>query len=122
MRLDSWDAATGAATLGSSSLDATLAQELRALTHAGLRQALRPVERRGGAAVLVDRHPAIDFSSNDYLGLAADPRLTAAAAAVLGRGTLGAGAARLISGNHPLHETLERDLARFTHTDAALLF
>jgi 8-amino-7-oxononanoate synthase len=108
--------------VAATSLDAVLAEELMALTRAGLRRAFRSVERRGGASILVDRRPAVDFASNDYLGLAADARLAHTAASALTPGALGAGGARLISGNHPFHEALERDLARFQRADAALLF
>ena len=106
----------------SGTLDHVLTQELDLLTHAGLRRALRSVRRRAGAHVVVDGQPAIDFSSNDYLGLATDPRLAAAAVKALAEDGTGAGAARLISGNHPRHQALEQELARFKRADAALLF
>ena len=92
-------------------IDAALGADLAALDRAGLRRRLRLRE-----------HGAVDFSSNDYLGLASDPRLAAAVIEALRDNPLGAGAARLISGNHPLHETLERELAAFKGAEAALLF
>jgi 8-amino-7-oxononanoate synthase len=104
------------------SLEQVLASELETLTRAGLRRALHRVQQRAGCHVIVDGHPALDFSSNDYLGLASDPRLAAAGAAVLAADTTGAAAARLISGNHPLHEALEVELATYKQADAALLF
>jgi 8-amino-7-oxononanoate synthase len=70
----------------------------------------------------LDGKPAVDFSSNDYLGLAGDPRLADAAMAMLQKAGTGATAARLISGNHPVHTTLEQELARFKGTEATLLF
>lgn len=99
-----------------------LAHDLDVLTHAGLRRTLRAVEQRSGADVMLDGAPAVDFSSNDYLGLAGDPRLADAAATLLQRDCTGAAAARLISGNHPVHAALEFELARFKGTEAALLF
>lgn len=105
-----------------SSLDADLGRRLAELEQAGLRRALRGVERREGVEVIIDGSVAIDFSSNDYLGLAADPRIARAAARALEQAGTGAGAARLISGNHPLHEQLERELAAFEGAAAALLF
>ncbi|MBY9063718.1 8-amino-7-oxononanoate synthase [Sphingomonas yunnanensis] len=65
----------------------------------------------------------IDFSSNDYLALAAAPRLRGAAAAALERGVaLGSGGSRLLRGNDPEHEALEAEGARFFGSDAALFF
>lgn len=96
---------------GVPALDADLAARLGALEAAGLRRLLRT--RPEGA---------VDFSSNDYLGLAADPRIARAAARALQGAGTGAGAARLISGNHPLHEALERELAAWKGAGAALLF
>ncbi|HET7228943.1 MAG TPA: 8-amino-7-oxononanoate synthase [Longimicrobium sp.] len=104
------------------SLEAVLAAELRALERSGLRRRLARVEDRRGASVGVDGRAAADFSSNDYLGLAADPRVAQAAARALADAGTGAGAARLISGNHPLHQALEDGLARLKRTPAALLF
>ncbi len=105
-------------------LDRALRRELALLDRAGLRRTLRPIERRpgGGARVVEDGRVLVDFASNDYLGLAADPRIAAAAANALREAAIGAGAARLISGNHPHHEALERELARFKGAPAALLF
>jgi 8-amino-7-oxononanoate synthase len=107
---------------GDATLDDVLANELDKLSRAGLRRTLRAVHGRTGAEVVISSHAVADFSSNDYLGLASDPRVAAAAIAALGEDATGAAAARLISGNHPAHETLERDIARFKQTDAALLF
>ncbi len=106
-----------------SSLDETLAHELEALSRAGLRRTMRAVERGGGAQIKVDGVSAVDFSSNDYLGIANDPRVANVAAAQLMEShATGAVAARLISGTHPAHLELERDLALFKGAEAALLF
>jgi 8-amino-7-oxononanoate synthase len=70
----------------------------------------------------MDGREALDFASNDYLGLAADSRLADAAADALRVHGTGAGAARLITGNHPLHEELEHELASLKGAGAALLF
>lgn len=105
-----------------SSMERALAQELAALERAGLRRTLRALHGRDGASVADKTRVLRDFSSNDYLGLASDPRLALAAATALERAGTGAAAARLISGHHELHDELERAIARFTGTDAALLF
>lgn len=104
------------------SLDQVLTARLSRLERAGVRRTLPAVQRCADVEVLFHGHPCIDFSSNDYLGLARDPRVAqAAVAAVMVSGT-GSGSARLISGNHPLHEELETALARLKGTEAALLF
>ena len=65
----------------------------------------------------------VDFASNDYLGLAASEELREAAAAALARGLpLGAGGSRLLRGDHPEHEALEEEAARFFGSESALLF
>lgn len=104
------------------SLEEVLEDELTQLATAGLRRTMRAVRQRRAGTVLMDGERIADFASNDYLGLAADPRLARAAAAVLESEGTGAGAARLISGNHPIHEALERELAAFKHCARALLF
>ncbi|MTH95235.1 8-amino-7-oxononanoate synthase [Roseibium sp. RKSG952] len=63
----------------------------------------------------------LDFSSNDYLGLSASSALYKAAAEALERKVaLGAGGSRLLRGNSPEHEGLEREAARFFGSEAAL--
>ena len=65
----------------------------------------------------------LDFSSNDYLGLAGSPELRRAVAEALDRGVpVGAGGSRLLRGNHPEHEALEAEAAAFFRTEAALFF
>ncbi len=64
-----------------------------------------------------------DFSSNDFLGLAESPVLRDAVAAALTRGVpVGAGGSRLLRGNHPEHEALEAEAARFFNVECALYF
>lgn len=70
----------------------------------------------------LDQVDVINFSSNNYLGLADHPALIAAAVSALQSEGLGATASRLIVGNHDLHETLEQALARFQQQPAARLF
>lgn len=64
----------------------------------------------------------LNFCSNDYLGLATDPRLKEAAKEAVDRYGAGSGAARLISGNNVLWEELEAALADLKGTEASLLF
>ncbi len=103
-------------------LDEVLNEELSALQAAGLQRTLRAVQQRHAGTVLLHGERIADFASNDYLGLAADPRVARAATAVLQAEGTGAAAARLITGNHPIHDSLERALARFKGCDYALHF
>lgn len=65
----------------------------------------------------------IDFTSNDYLGLAASARLKASVLSALDRGVpVGAGGSRLLRGNHPEHEALEEEAAAFFHFERMLYF
>lgn len=65
----------------------------------------------------------VDVSSNDYLALAAAPRLAGAVTAAVARGVpVGSGGSRLLRGNHPEHEALEGEAAAFFGTEAALFF
>lgn len=65
---------------------------------------------------------ALDFSGNDYLGLAQDPRVSEAQAAGARRYGAGAGASHLVSGHLEVHDALEDALARWTGRERALLF
>ena len=103
-------------------LGEVLEEELQALQAAGLRRTMRTFKQRQSGTIMLGGERIADFASNDYLGLACDPRVARAAMAVLQAEGTGAGAARLISGNQPIHETLERALARFKGTQSALLF
>lgn len=80
--------------------------------------------RRGpqGPAIVLDGRELVNFGSNDYLGLAADPRLQAAAAEAAAREGWGAGASPLICGYSEAHQALEQCLAEFEGTEAALVF
>jgi 8-amino-7-oxononanoate synthase len=65
----------------------------------------------------------IDFTSNDYLGLAESDELRQAAVDALARGVpIGSGGSRLLRGNHPEHEALEREAAAYFGAEAALYF
>lgn len=105
-----------------SSLDLELQEHLDVLESQGLRRSLRRVDRRSGAIIHIGPGSYVDFASNDYLGLASDPRLAAAAEGALRTNGTGAAASRSISGNHAIHEELERRIASFKGTEAALLF
>jgi 8-amino-7-oxononanoate synthase len=96
--------------------------ELQRLKDAGLYRRLRRVDGAQDSTLIVDGREVIDFSSNNYLGIANHPALAAAAKAAIDRYGCGSGASRLISGNMTLHEELEAKLAEFKGTEAALVF
>lgn len=85
-------------------------------------RALDALARRGRLRRLAPQ-TGIDFTSNDYLGLAASVELREAAREALSRGVpLGAGGSRLLRGNHPEHEALEAEAATFFGSETALYF
>jgi 8-amino-7-oxononanoate synthase len=96
--------------------------ELAALAAKGQRRSLEPLASGQGPVVEVGGRMLVNLCSNDYLGLASHPRLRDAAARAAEREGAGAGAARLIAGDLPVHGALERRLAAFKGTEAALLF
>jgi 8-amino-7-oxononanoate synthase len=102
-------------------LEAALAQ----LEAAQLRRARVTVEHRvptGRALTVADGRELVDFSSNDYLGLARHPALSAAMAECAARTGAGSGASHLVSGHGAEHDRLEEELAAFTRRERALLF
>jgi 8-amino-7-oxononanoate synthase len=74
-----------------------------------------------GPRVIVDGREVVCLCSNDYLGLAGDPAVRAAAARAVAKWGVGAGASRLVSGTSRLHADLERRLAEFKRTEAAVV-
>lgn len=99
-----------------------LDDELSRLQRDGLLRTRRVRGSCQGAKIEIDGRRLINFGSNDYLDLAADARLAAAAEAVIGRAGWGAGASPLVNGRSALHAKLEEAIANFEKTQAALLF
>ncbi len=96
--------------------------QLTALREQGLLRTLHEVAPRHGMAIQRDGLSVVDFSSNDYLGLAASGRLIPAQLEATQQFGTGARASRLIGGTHPPHLALEAELARLKSTEAALSF
>jgi 8-amino-7-oxononanoate synthase len=99
-----------------------LQQGLAALEAEHLVRQRRLLDGAQGAHVTIDGRRVISFCSNDYLGLAADPALVAAAHTALDQCGVGAGAAHLITGHHRFHHDFEAAFACFVGKPAALLF
>ncbi len=100
----------------------SLLADLAQLDAGGLRRTPRRVRGPQGPEIEVDGRRAINFSSNNYLGLADHPALRAAALRATEVEGFGAAASRLISGNLEAHRDLEQRLASWQGTEAALLF
>ena len=98
------------------------AEELEALRARSLDRHLREITVAQGPEVEIGGRRLINFSSNDYLGLANDPRLREAATSAIGEFGVGVGASRLISGTQSPHSRLERALTKWKGTEAALCF
>jgi len=103
-------------------LAATLADGLARRRAEGLLRERLSLESAQGAEVLVGGQRLIAFCSNDYLGLANDPRLVEAMQRGAARWGVGSGASHLVSGHMGVHEELEEALAAFTGRARALLF
>jgi 8-amino-7-oxononanoate synthase len=98
------------------------AKDLEALRARSLDRHLREITVAQGPEVEIGARRFINFSSNDYLGLANDPRLREAATSAIDKFGVGAGASRLISGTQSPHLRLEGALAKWKGTEAALCF
>jgi len=96
--------------------------ELVALEAQGLHRRRRINDCAQGARLRVDGREYLSFCSNDYLGLAADPRVIQALCDGAQLHGAGAGASQLVSGHHRAHEELEHRLAGFVSLPRALLF
>lgn len=99
-----------------------VSQELEGLRSQGLYRVRRTLEGPQGVNVEVDGRPLINFSSNDYLGLASSPALREAMIEGVQRYGVGSGASHLICGHATPHHALEEALAHFLRRDAVLLF
>lgn len=80
------------------------------------------LESAQGPLITVQGERLLAFCSNDYLGLASDPRLVESASQAMHEAGFGAGASHLVTGHHRFHHQLEEALAEFTGREAALLF
>jgi len=105
-----------------SRLDDELGGALARLECDSLRRRLQVLESAHGPRVVINGRSVLMLSSNNYLSLANHPALKHAAAAAIERFGAGAGASRLVAGNLDPIDQLERRLARFKRTEAALVF
>jgi 8-amino-7-oxononanoate synthase len=105
-----------------SSIDRFAAEKLASLDAKQLRRSLAETAREDGIHVTRGGKRLVSFSCNDYLNLTHHPKVKAAAIAAIERYGAGAGASRLVTGNHPLYAALESKLARIKGSAAACVF
>lgn len=99
-----------------------ITKSLQTLHRADWYRQVQSIDGKGGATVSIDGQPYLNFASNDYLGLAGDPRLAAAANAAIAAYGTGSTGSRLLSGQRPVHRELEQAIARLKGTDDAIVF
>ncbi len=97
-------------------------EELAALETQGLKRRLRDMTGAQGRKIILDGKEVLNFCSNNYLGLADDPRLREAASECIKEEGVGSGASRLVCGNMAAHRELEETIARFKGTQSCLTF
>ncbi|HWI27406.1 MAG TPA: 8-amino-7-oxononanoate synthase [Stellaceae bacterium] len=104
------------------SLDTFAIRKLAELDERGLRRSLAGTAREDGPWLLRDGRRMLSFCCNDYLNLSTHPEVIEAAIAATRRYGAGAGASRLVTGNHPLYAELEARLAALKGTEDACVF
>src|SRR5947207_15124776 len=105
-----------------SDLNNDLCDRLKSLRDQGLYRELHRINSPQLPHTQVDGATLLNFSSNDYLGLANDPVLKAAAIKGIERYGAGSGASRLVCGSLAPHHELEQAIAAFKGAEPALTF
>jgi glycine C-acetyltransferase len=101
---------------------AFLDDEIAPLRARGVFRWPRELQGQQAPVCTYDGRRVVNLCSNNYLGLASHPRLKDAARRAIDEYGVGSGAVRTIAGNMTIHQDLERRLAAFKRTEAALLF
>jgi glycine C-acetyltransferase len=99
-----------------------LEEELNSLREQGLYRRLRVLDEEQAARTSVDHRSVVNLSSNNYLGLTTHPTLREKAIEATRRFGVGSGSVRTIAGTMDIHMALERKLAEFKRTEAAVVF
>lgn len=108
--------------MGSKSLEKFLKDNLQDLRDKGLYNEINIINGANGPIINIDGKELINLSSNNYLGLATHPRMIEATIEATKKYGAGAGAVRTINGTLDIHSELEKRLAEFKHTEAAIAF
>lgn len=106
----------------SKELNQFLQSNLNDLKDKGLYNEIEPLQSANGPMIQVAGNDLINLSSNNYLGLATDERLTSTAKAAIDKWGAGSGAVRTINGTLEIHLELEKELAKFKGTEAAISY
>ncbi|WP_404456100.1 glycine C-acetyltransferase [Virgibacillus necropolis] len=106
----------------SKALHSFLEENIADLKEKGLYNDIEPVEGPNGPVITIDDKELINLSSNNYLGLATDERLKKVAKEAVDSHGVGAGAVRTINGTLDVHVELEKKLAEFKDTEAAISY
>lgn len=106
----------------SKELNQFLEENLTQLKNKGLYNEIEPLASANGAMITIGQQELINLSSNNYLGLATEPRLVSAGKEALDQWGAGAGAVRTINGTLQVHLDLEQELAKFKGTEAAIAY
>jgi 7-keto-8-aminopelargonate synthetase and related enzymes len=104
------------------SSDNALIQQISMVRNAGVYTLYRPIEKVEGPEVVINGRRMIMVGSNDYLGLATDPRVMEASSRAISRFGTGPGGSRILCGNILLHEELEARVAAALGKKWALIF
>ncbi len=105
-----------------SGYDHQFSEQIDEIKHQGLYRMHRLIETAQGVYIRMDGRELLNFSSNDYLGLANHPGIVAAFKRAADDYGIGSGSAHLICGHHRVHHQLEEELADFVGRDRVLLF
>jgi len=97
-----------------------LKTDIDALREQGLYNTIRHLDGPQGPELTIDGRSLLNFCSNNYLGLANDPRMVSAAKAALDRYGIGPGAVRTIAGTMTIHDELEERLSAFKGVEATI--
>lgn len=108
--------------MSSQALDQFLSSNIKDLKTKGLYNSIDTLQGANGPVIRIDGTSLINLSSNNYLGLATDPRLIDASIKASQTYGAGAGAVRTINGTMDLHIELEEKLARFKKTEAVIVY
>ena len=99
-----------------------LASEIQALRDQGTYRRLRVLDDEQKAQTSIDHRVVVNLSSNNYLGLTTHPKLRERAVEAIRTRGVGSGSVRTIAGTMDIHIQLERKLAEFKRTEAAVVF